>query len=54
MKVKPYILTFIVSFPMFLEIPKAFSGTYQSTCPANKLAKIEAEIRKDFKPRKKI
>ena len=53
MKVKPSILTFIVSFSMFLEMPKAFSGTYQSTCPADKLAKIESEIRKNFKPKRR-
>ena len=37
---------------MFLDIPNAFAGTYQSTCPADKLAEIESEIRKNFKPKR--
>ncbi len=33
----------------FMPMPFALAGTYQSTCPADKLLKIEAEIRDNFK-----
>ena len=53
MRKKSFLLTFIIFFASLLEISAVYAGTYQSTCPAKKFAKIEAEIRKNFKPRKK-
>ena len=53
MRKKSAILTFILLFASLLEISAVYAGTYQSTCPAKKFAKIEAEIRKNYKPRKK-
>ena len=35
---------------LVLQIPSAKSGTYLSTCPASQLMKIEADIRKNYKP----
>ena len=52
MRKKSALLTFILFFASLLEISAVYAGTYQSTCPAKKFAKIEAEIRKNFKPRK--
>ncbi len=52
MRKKSAIFTFILLFASLLELSAVYAGTYQSTCPAKKLAKIEAEIRKNFKPRK--
>ena len=52
MRKKSVLLTFILLFASLLEISAVYAGTYQSTCPAKKFAKIEAEIRKNFKPRK--
>ena len=52
MRKKSALLTFILLFASLLEISAVYAGTYQSTCPAKKFAKIEAEIRKNFKPRK--
>ena len=53
MRKKSAIFTFILLFASLLELSAVYAGTYQSTCPAEKLTKIEAEIRKNFKPRKK-
>ena len=53
MRKKSAIFTFILLFASLLELSAVYAGTYQSTCPAKKFAKIEAEIRKNFKPRKK-
>ena len=53
MRKKSVLLTFIIFFASLLEISAVYAGTYQSTCPAKKFAKIEAEIRKNFKPSKK-
>ena len=53
MRKKSVLLTFIIFFASLLEISAVYAGTYQSTCPAKKFAKIEAEIRKNFKPRRK-
>ena len=53
MRKKSVLLTFIIFFASLLEISAVYGGTYQSTCPAEKFAKIEAEIRKNFKPRRK-
>ena len=52
MRKKSALLTFILLFASLLEISSVYAGTYQSTCPASKFAQIEAEIRKNFKPRK--
>ena len=52
MRKKSGIFAFILLFASLLEISAVYAGTYQSTCPAKKFAKIEAEIRKNFKPRK--
>ena len=52
MKKKYALLTLILFFTPFLEIPAVYAGSYQSTCPAKKFAKIEADIRRNFKPRK--
>ena len=52
MRKKSAIFTFIILFASLLELSAVYAGTYQSTCPAKKFAKIEAEIRKNFKPRK--
>ena len=52
MRKKSALLTFILLFASLLEISAVYAGAYQSTCPAMKLAKIEAEIRKDFKPKR--
>ena len=54
MRKKSAIFTFILLFASLLELSAVYAGTYQSTCQAKKLAKIEAEIRKNFKPRKKF
>ena len=54
MRKKSAFFTFILLFASLLELSAVYAGTYQSTCPAKKLAKIEAEIRKNFKPRKKL
>ena len=54
MRKKSAIFTLILLFASLLELSAVYAGTYQSTCPAKKLAKIEAEIRKNFKPRKKL
>ena len=54
MRKKSAIFTFILLFASLLELSAVYAGTYQSTCQAKKLAKIEAEIRKNFKPRKKL
>ena len=35
---------------LVLQIPSVRAGTYQSTCPASQLMKIEADIRKNYKP----
>ena len=53
MRKKSAIFTFILLFTSLLELSAVYAGTYQSTCPAKKFAKIEAEIRKNFKPSKK-
>ena len=53
MRKKSAIFTFILLFASLLEISAVYAGTYQSTCPAKKFAKIEAEIRKNFKPVRK-
>ena len=52
MKRKSVFFAFIILFASLLEISSVYAGTYQSTCPAKKFAKIEADIRKNFKPRK--
>ena len=39
---------------LFLQIPSALGGTYQSTCPATQLMKIEADIRKNYKPSRRF
>ena len=54
MRKKSVLLTFFLLFFGLLEISSVYAGTYQSTCPAKKFAKIEAEIRKNFKPRKNL
>ena len=54
MRKKSAIFTFIILLASLLELSAVYAGTYQSTCQAKKLAKIEAEIRKNFKPRKKF
>ena len=54
MRKKSAIFTFILLLASLLELSAVYAGTYQSTCQAKKLAKIEAEIRKNFKPRKKL
>ena len=53
MKKKSVLLPLILLLSSLIEISAVNAGTYQSTCPADKFAKIEAEIRKNFKPRKK-
>jgi len=53
MRKKSAIFSFILLFISILEMSSVYAGTYQSTCPAKKFAKIEAEIRKNFKPRRK-
>ncbi len=52
MKKKYALFTLILFFTSFLEISVVYAGAYQSTCPAKKFAKIEADIRKNFKPRR--
>ena len=52
MRKKSALLTFIILFASLLEISAVYAGAYQSTCPAKKFAKIEAEIRKNFKPKR--
>ena len=52
MRKKSALLTFMVLFSSLLEISAIYAGTYQSTCPSEKLAKIEAEVRKNFKPKR--
>ena len=46
------LFTLILFFSSLLEISAVYAGAYQSTCPAKKFAKIEADIRKNFKPRR--
>ena len=53
MRKKSALLTFILLFASILNISTVHAGAYQSTCPAKKLAELEAQIRKDFNPRKK-
>ena len=43
-------LSSLVLASIFFQIPSALGGTYQSTCPATQLMKIEADIRKNYKP----
>ena len=45
---RPVIALLLTS--LIIQIPSAKSGTYQSTCPASKLIKIEEDIRKNYKP----
>ncbi len=52
MRKKFSIFTFIFLLASVLEISAVYAGTYQSTCSAKKFAKIESEIRKNYKPRK--
>ena len=52
MRKKSGLFAFILLFASLLDISSVYAGTYQSTCPAKKFAKIEAEIRKNFKPKK--
>ena len=52
MRKKSVLFTLILLFSSLLEISSVYAGAYQSTCPAKKFAKIEADIRKNFKPRK--
>jgi hypothetical protein len=52
MRKKSALFTLILFFSSLLEISAVYAGTYQSTCPAKKFAKIEADIRKNFKPRR--
>ncbi|MBO6971992.1 MAG: hypothetical protein JJ840_08495 [Prochlorococcus marinus CUG1431] len=47
-------LTLILLFASVFDISAAYAGAYQSTCPAKKFAKIEADIRKNFKPRRNL
>ena len=54
MRKKSVLLSFILLFASLLEISSVYAGAYQSTCPAVKLAKIEADIRKNYKPRRRI
>ena len=51
MKKKSALLTIILLFASLLETSAVYSGAYQSTCPDKKFAKIEAEIRKNYKPK---
>ena len=53
MRKKSALLTFILLIASILNISTVHAGAYESTCPAKKLAELEAQIRKDFKPRKK-
>ena len=52
MRKKSALFTLILFFSSLLEISAVYAGAYQSTCPAKKFAKIEADIRKNFKPRR--
>ena len=52
MRKKSALFTLILFFSSLLEISAVYAGTYQSTCPAKKFAKIEADRRKNFKPRR--
>ncbi len=45
---RPVIALLLTS--LIIQIPSAKSGTYQSTCPASQLIKIEEDIRKNYKP----
>ena len=54
MRKKSALLSFILLFTSLLEISSVYAGTYQSTCPAAKFSKIEAEIRKNYKPKRRI
>ncbi len=54
MRKKSALLSFILLFASLLEISAVYAGTYQSTCPAAKFAKIEAEIRKNYKPKRRF
>ena len=51
MKKKSALLTIILLFASLLETSAVYAGAYQSTCPAKKFAKIEAEVRKNYKPK---
>ena len=53
MKKKSALLTIILLFASLLETSAVYAGAYQSTCPAKKFAKIEAEVRKNYKPKVK-
>ena len=53
MRKKSALLTFILLIASILNISTVHAGAYESTCPAKKLAELEAQIRKYFKPRKK-
>ena len=52
MRKKSTLLTFILLLASLLEISSVYAGAYKSTCPAKKFAQIEAEIRKNFKPKR--
>ena len=51
MKKKSAFLTIILLFASLVETTAVYAGAYQSTCPAKKFAKIEAEVRKNYKPK---
>ena len=51
MKKKSALLTIILLFASLVETTAVYAGAYQSTCPAKKFAKIEAEVRKNYKPK---
>ena len=53
MKKKSALLTIILLFASLVETTAVYAGAYQSTCPAKKFAKIEAEVRKNYKPKVK-
>ena len=53
MRSKSSFLAFILLLASLLQLPSLYAGAYQSTCPAKKFAKIEAEIRKNYKPRRR-
>tara|TARA_B100000886_G_scaffold335190_1_gene291880 strand:- start:123 stop:806 length:684 start_codon:yes stop_codon:yes gene_type:complete len=54
MKRKYTLLSLILFFVSLVEISAVYAGAYQSTCPAKKFAKIEADIRKNFKPKRNL
>ena len=51
MKKNSALLTIILLFASLVETTAVYAGAYQSTCPAKKFAKIEAEVRKNYKPK---